>query len=474
MLRVWQTFSFILVLSVIAAVIALPPARPISFQALGRDFNFTIGAPVIDTTILGQRFNPQFSLKQGLDIQGGMQVVLRADMTKVAESDRETALQAAQSVIARRVDLYGISESVVQTSQQGNDYRLLVELPGVEEPEQALQLVGRTALLEFRLESSNSAALANATASAILSPSYFLDAFQPTGLTGQELRRATVQFDPQTNEPTIGLEFSPKGTELFSQITQANVGKVLAIFIDEFPVALPQINQPILDGQAVMSGGFGVDEAQQLAIQLNAGALPVPIEVLEQRVVGASLGQESINRTIQAGLIGLGLVMIFMIFNYGFKGFLAVMALGLYGLYTVAMYKVIGVTLTVPGIAGLLLSIGMAVDSNILIFERMKDELRVGRPFAIAMEKGFGRAWNSIKDANTVTILISLLLINPLNLSFLNTSGLVRGFGMTLLLGILISLFTGLVVTRTFLRLFLQAPSAKNIIEREISGGKDV
>lgn len=464
MSHAWRNFFLIVLLTIVSAVIALPTPQEYELDLLGRKYTFMFGSPQIDTTVLGQRINPQFALKQGLDIQGGMQVVLKADMSEIVPEDRDDALQSAQDVIARRVDFYGINEPLVQTSRQGEEYRLIVELPGVDEPDQALQLIGRTAELEFKLESTPSAqaspsAALDATASAFLETQLFLDSFKETGLTGQQLQKAAVQFDPQTGEPVIGLAFDQEGREKFAQITRDNVGKVLAIFIDGFPVAMPSINQPILDGQAVMTGGFTVEQAQQLAIQLNAGALPVPIEILEQRVVGASLGQDSINKTVKAGLVGLGLVMLFMILNYGYKGLIAVIGLICYGIYTVALYKLIGVTVTVPGIAGLLLSIGMAVDSNILIFERMKEELRVGRPFAVAMEKGFGRAWNSIKDANTVTILISLLLINPLNFSFLNTSGLVRGFGVTLLLGIVVSLFTGLVVTRTLMRLFLSAPA---------------
>ena len=217
----------------------------------------------------------------------------------------------------------------------------------------------------------------------------------------------------------------------------------------------PRINQAIVTGQAVISGGFTIEDAQQLSIQLNAGALPIPIKVLEQRSIGASLGTVAVNESIQAGLIGLSAVMIFMILYYGWKGFVADLALMIYALLTIAVYKVVGVTLTLPGIAGLLLSVGMAVDANILIFERIKEEQRLGRPFAQAMELGFGRAWDSIKDANIATILTSLILINPLDFSFLNTSGLVRGFGITLLIGVVLGLFTGVVVTRTFVRLFI-------------------
>jgi len=218
----------------------------------------------------------------------------------------------------------------------------------------------------------------------------------------------------------------------------------------------PNISQPILNGQAVINGGFTLEDAKQLSIQLNAGALPVPIHVLEQRTIGASLGSESVRDSLRAGLIGIAGVMLFMALYYGWKGILADVALCIYALLTVAVYKLFGVTVTVPGLAGLLLSVGMAVDANILIFERMKEELRMGRPFNRAMELGFGRAWDSIKDANLATILTALILINPMNLTFLNTSGMVRGFGVTLLVGVALGLFTGVFVTRTLLRMFLK------------------
>jgi protein-export membrane protein SecD len=218
----------------------------------------------------------------------------------------------------------------------------------------------------------------------------------------------------------------------------------------------PNIQDAIVTGQATITGGFTCEEAQNLKIQLNAGALPVPIKVLEQRNVNATLGKESVEQSMFAGVVGLLLVMLFMVLYYGAKGFIASIALTIYAILTVAIYKVIGVTLTLPGIAGLLLTIGMAVDSNILIFERMKEELRMGKPFNIALELGFGRAWDSIKDANLATIITALILINPMEFSFLNSGGMVRGFGITLLIGVLLSLFTGVLVTRTLMRLFLK------------------
>lgn len=452
MIKQLRIFVLIILITFLAAFVALPDSFPLRFKigSFSVDREFT--KPPINITILGKNFAPNWQLKQGLDIQGGVQVVLKADMSEIAEVDRPVALESAREIILRRVDLYGINEPVVQTSVNGNDYRILVELAGVSDSAQALRLVGQTAQLEFKLENQAKMADPQATQSAL----YFFGSFDETGLTGKQLKRTQVLFDPQTSEPVISMEFDEEGTKLFAEITKEHTGEVLAIFLDGFPITTPVINDPILNGQAQLSGGFDVESAKQLNIQLSAGALPVPIEVLEQRSIGASLGQQSVNDSLRAGLVGILLVMLFMILYYGFKGFLASLALIVYAILTLAIYKVIGVTLTLPGIAGLILSVGMAVDANILIFERMKEELRSGRGFTQAMEQGFGRSWDSIKDANLATIMTSLVLINPLNFTFLNTSGLVKGFGVTLLIGVLISLFTGVVVTRTLLRLFLK------------------
>ncbi len=406
--------------------------------------------PQLEFSLFGKNITTDLPLKQGLDIQGGMQVVLQADMSGISAEDRSNALESAREVINRRVDMYGISEPLVQTSQRGDEYRIIVELAGIDDPQQALALVGTTAQLDFRLQEATESATASDSAQVLLNQ------FVSTGLTGKELQRSTVQFDPQTGEPVVSLEFNDEGRDIFADVTKNHTGEILAIFLDDFPVMFPQIQSAILDGKAVISGNMTLEEAKNLNIQLNAGALPVPITVLEQRNIGASLGQQSVEASVKAGMIGIGLVMLFMILYYGYKGFLASMALLVYSALTIAVYKVMGVTLTLPGIAGLLLSIGMAVDSNILIFERMKEELRDGKEFHHAMELGFGRAWDSIKDANLATITTALILINPFNMSFLNTSGLVRGFGITLLIGVVISLFTGIVVTRTLMRLFLK------------------
>jgi len=421
-------------LTVAAAFIALP-------DQLG-----SFAKPKIDFYVLGKHVYKDYQLRKGLDIQGGMQVVLEAEMDKIAEEDKGTALEAAREVIAKRVDLYGISESSIQTSKANGQSRLIIELPGISDPAEALELVGRTALLEFKLQRElTEAEIAESTVSAQV----WLDSFVETGLTGKQLKRSQAQLDPQTSKPIISLEMNEEGRDLFATITKENVNEVLAIFIDGMPIMTPVISTPILDGRAVINGDFTVDEAKNLAIQLNAGALPVNIKVLEQKTIGASLGDESIQKSVKAGVIGLALVLLFMIFYYGWLGFVASISLIIYAILTIALYKVMGVVLTLPGIAGLILTIGMAVDSNILIFERMKEELRSGHSYVQAMELGFGRAWDSIKDANLASIFTALVLINPLNFSFLNTSGMVKGFGLTFLIGTLLSLFTGVVVSRT-------------------------
>lgn len=442
-----KTFIFIIFVAVVATLISLPKQLPIQFTAFGRENSYNIGSPNINLNIFGVLIQKEFELKRGLDIQGGIQVVLQADVSEIEIDNREDALNSAREIILRRVDMYGLAEPTVKTSISDGDYRIIVELPGMDNPTQALELVGQTAQLKFQLIDypENSEA---ATTAAI--------GLVDTGLTGSQLKKATIQFDPNTSDPLVAIEFNEEGRELFAAITTDHLGESLAIVIDGSPIMAPTIQSAIINGQATITGGFTLDEAEKLRIQLNAGALPVPISVLEQRSVDATLGSESIQQSLFAGVVGISLVMLFMILYYGVKGVISSIALLIYTVLTVAIYKLIGVTLTLPGIAGLLLTIGMAVDANILIFERMKEEERAGKPFNIAMELGFGRAWDSIKDANIATIITALILINPMDFSFLNSGGLVRGFGITLLVGVLLSLFTGVVVTRTLMRLFLK------------------
>lgn len=396
---------------------------------------------------------PRWPLKLGLDLQGGTHLVLDTDMSQIDEADRNDALNSVKEIISRRVDLYGVAEPLIQTAEVGGSSRLIVELPGIQEVSQAVSLIGQTAQLDFRSSVEEAALPADEQAS----PSALV--FISTGLTGQDLKKAGVSFSQsgaQASQPVVDLEFTGEGAQKFASLTKDSVGKPIAIFLDDQLVTAPIVNEPILDGRAVISGNFTADTASQLAIQLNAGALPVPVKIIAQKNISATLGNASIIQSVRAGLIGLGLVSVFMIFLYGWPGVIAVVALSIYGLITLSLYRLIPVTLTLPGIAGFILSIGMAVDSNILIFERLKEELRAGRPHRLALELAFGRAWDAIKDANVTTIMVSLILINPLNWQWLNSSGLVRGFALTLFLGVLISLFTGIIVTRTLMRLFLK------------------
>lgn len=442
---------FITILTAIGLYFAIPDqvTLPLANTPVAQDYTLTKRA--IDITVLGRRFiyNPQLNF--GLDLQGGTHLVLEADMSQIPPDDRSVALDSAQEIIRRRVDGFGVSEALVQTSinEEANQYRLIVELPGVDDVEQAVGLIGQTAQLEFR-ELNQEQLESEATASAFS----YLSAFQATELTGQQLVRAQVEFNPETGEPVVALSFDDQGAELFADITERNIGQPLGIFIDEFPASLPIVPERIEGGQASIQGEFTLETARDLATVLNAGALPAPIEIVAQRSVGASLGQASVQRSFWAGLVGLSMVLLFMVLYYRTLGFLADLALLIYAIITLALYKILGITLTLPGLAGFILSVGMAVDANILIFERYKEEIRRGKPWRSAIELGFGRAWDSIKDANIATLIICFILYNPVNWNFLNSSGLVRGFAVTLALGIGISLFTGVVVTRTLIRLF--------------------
>jgi len=380
-------------------------------------------------------------LKKGLDLQGGTHLVFGADMQGIEDKDKDNALLAAQTNIEKRVNFFGVSEATVQTAKTEEDYRLIVELPGVKDVNQAIDLIGKTALLEFREQNPDEKKASE-------SGEFFLK----TDLTGKDLKRSFVDFDQNIGSPVVGLEFNAEGAKKFGEITTKNVGKLVAIYLDGMPVSVPKVDEPITTGNAIIRGSFDLTEAKKLSVQLNAGALPVPIKLIEQRNVGATLGEESVQKSVRAGLIGLCLVMAFMVAYYGKLGILADLALINYGLLTMALYKVIPVTLTLPGIAGFLLSVGMAVDANILIFERMKEERRMGKSLPAAMELGFGRAWDSIRDANVCTLITAFILFNPFNWNFLNVSGMVRGFALTLAVGIAVSLFTGIVVTRTLIR----------------------
>ncbi|MFH1171554.1 MAG: protein translocase subunit SecD [bacterium] len=543
--KVWLTFGIILLLAIGAGLVDWPKGP-----------NIRIGS-----------YFKELKVHLGLDLSGGAQLVYEADVSKIAQADRASALAGTRDVIERRVNTFGVSEPVVQTSTAGGASRVIVELPGVTDVNDAITRIGETPLLEFREQpaATEQAPLtddekkliadtntqAEATAKTVLAkvkagedfanladqysedpgntgtdgekkggdlgfqdPNNYVPAFRDallalkdgeytqnlvqsdfgyhlikritsrqgkdtngsaiteidarhillktmseadlrpqtqsdyvnTGLSGQHLKSASVTFDPNTGEPEVSLTFNDEGKKLFGDITKRNVGKPVAIYLDGQPISIPTVQQAITTGQAVITGKFTLQEAKQLAARLTAGALPVPITLISQERVGASLGKESIERSFAAGLLGLALVVVFMVLYYRLPGLLSVFALGIYSLLVLAIFKLWPVTLTLAGIAGFILSIGMAVDANVLIFERMKEELREGKPLDLAIEQGFARAWLSIRDSNVSSIITCLIL------AWFGTS-LVQGFAITLVIGILISMFSAITVTRTFLRL---------------------
>lgn len=441
-----RVFIFLIFLTILLVFVDLPEKYRIKTTIFGFHIDRIINPPIISFNAFGFNIHREIKTHLGLDLSGGTHVVLEANMKDISPGDRVSALESSKQVIERRVNFFGVSEPIVQTAINKDTYRIIVELPGVNDVQSAINTIGKTARLEFR-EFTDPAA---ATGAAFIIPAQ--NNTKSVNVSGKDLKRAAVEFSPETGEPVVGIEFTPDGSRKFADITTRLNGKQLAIFLDDTPVTWPRINTPITDGKAIITGGFTQEAAKVLALQLNAGALPVSVSVIEKRTVGASLGSESVIKSIRAGVIGLVIVGVFMIAKYGWLGLFADIALILYGLLTFAIFRLIPVTLTLPGIAGFLLSMGMAVDSNILIFERYKEEKRKGKPESIAMELGFGKAWDSIRDANITTIITSLILYNPGNWNFLPSSGLVRGFAATLLIGVLVSLFTGIVVTRTLIR----------------------
>lgn len=441
-----RVFFLIILLTIILAAIDLPENFRIQRVLFGKKIDVTINPPEININALNIRIRKQFKTHLGLDLSGGTHIVLNADMTGIPPVERNDALESSRQVIDRRVNFFGVAEPVVQTAKSGDSYRVIVELPGVTDVESAVALIGQTASLEFR-EFRDPAA---ATGAALVFPS--LTNTKSVDITGKDLEKAKLDFGSDTGAPQVALEFTADGTAKFASATARLVNRHLAIFLDDQPLTWPRVNTAISDGRAVITGGFTVEQAKNLSLQLAAGALPVPVKVVEKRTIGATLGEVSVTRSVRAGLIGLAVVAVFMIAQYGRLGILADMALIVYGLATYALFRLIPVTLTLPGIAGFILSIGMAVDSNILIFERYKEELRHGKPWKIAMEQAFGKAWDSIRDANVTTVLTAIILYNPGNWQFLPSSGMVRGFALTLFLGVIVGLFTGIIVTRTFVR----------------------
>jgi preprotein translocase subunit SecD len=444
--------------------------------------------------------NRDIKVVRGLDLQGGLRVLLEADLPEETEVTSEQ-MNTVRNIVENRVNGLGVTEPIVQVA---GSRRILVELPGIGNPEDAVDTIKETGLLEFvEMTSSDfgylqeNQVLLTDFGRPVVSPTVISEASEtPTSseveptqtitssttestpdsdatptlsvtqtpspsptpkvfhtvLTGAQLEHAFVTQHPNTSEIVVAIEFSEEGGQVFSDYTATHVGDVLGIVLDKRLISAPFINEPITEGSAFISGGFTYEDANSLAIQLRYGALPVPLKVVESKTVGPTLGQDSLDKSTIAGVIGLAVVMAFMALYYRLPGVLADMALLVYAMLTFALFKLIPVTLTLPGIAGFVLSIGVAVDANVLIFERMKEELRGGRRLYQAIDLGFSRAWPSIRDSNLSTLITCGILY-----WFGNTFGasIVKGFSVTLALGVMVSLFTAITVTRTFLHMVL-------------------
>jgi preprotein translocase subunit SecD len=423
----------------------------------------------------GLKFEQDIFVHEGLDLVGGLQVTLEAIENPESPFSPD-AMAAAKGIVESRVNALGVSEPVIQMY---GERRIIVELPGLRDPDQAIRTFGQTGLLEFvdagdtgipqgtlitttigGPSSVGAAAASVATPVPVVSPTAGITSTTPAGpeskvyrsvIQGKHLESAQVGFG-EYGQPEINFKLKGDGTQLFADYTRANVGKYLAISMDKKIISSPVVQSPITEGSGRITGKFTLEEASGLVIQLKYGSLPIPLRVIENRTVGPTLGQDSVRKSLIGGGIGLMLVILFMIIYYRLPGSLAAVALLIYAASTFALFKLIPVTLTLPGIAGFVLSIGMAVDANILIFERMKEELRSGKTLGAAVEAGFSRAWTSIRDSN-VSSLITCAILFWFGYNF--GASIVKGFALTLAIGILVSLFTAIIVTRTFLRLLV-------------------
>ena len=519
--RMWWVFSLVVLLFASTLLIVSGDSYNNFSDKVSEMTNEIVVLPKIEKPL-------QFSL--GLDLQGGAHLVYKADMSSIAEADRTEALESARNVIERRVNAFGVSEPLVQANRTSSgEYRIIAELAGIKNVQEAIDMIGETPILEFKEQNTEAIAdlqnelsqiqeqnevattststeinidgdvasaeinldeiIANKEASGELD-----DIWTTTALTGKYLKRSSVQFNPNDGSPEVSLEFDEEGSELFAEITARNIGKPVAIYLDGYPISVPNVNEKITGGKAYITGNFSLEEAKTLVKRLNSGALPVPISLESQKTVEASLGAVSIAKSIQAGLIGLILISIFLLIIYRFPGFLSIFSLAVYGLMVLAIFKSLPVwlaillitamiallfyifnelkiftaslaflfsifglllffyalkpiTLTIAGIAGFVLSLGMAVDANILIFSRIKEEFKEGKSLKLAIDDGFRKAWPSIRDGNFSTILTCLILM------YFGTST-IQGFGTTLFIGIMVSLFSAIVVTRVLMILF--------------------
>ncbi len=389
--------------------------------------------------------NHQFQL--GLDLSGGSYLLYQADTSKVAQADIPAQMQVLRNALEKRLNgqdisgAFGVSENTVRV--EGVD-KIAVELPGVTDATEAVNKINKTPLLEFKTQApagTPQKATMGADGKLVFDQSA---QYVETELTGRYLQKATLQFDQNTDEPKVSLQFDAKGTELFDQITKDNVGKIVAIFLDGSPISTPVVREEIASGQAVISGNFTPTEAKDLVDRLNFGALPMPVKNLSIQTIGASLGVNAINSGVKAGIIGFLIIALFLILWYRLPGIIAVISLSIYTSIMLALFKLVPVTLTAAGIAGFIISIGIAVDANVLIFERVKEELRAGRKVSDAVSAGFTHAWFSIRDSNISSFITAIIL-------FWFGTALIKGFALTLGMGVLVSMFSAITITRIFL-----------------------
>ena len=392
--------------------------------------------------------------KLGLDLKGGTRLVFGIDTEKLPPASREEAAQAARDVIERRINFFGVSEPNITMIQTGKNYRIIVELPGVASADEAVRIIGQTAQLDFREYSEQTIKIG--TQSAVI-PNY-----TKTKLTGALLSKASIEFNQQTGDPQVLLRFNPEGKKLFAEITKKNIKKPLAIFLDESILTAPIVQDEITDGVAVISGKFAIEDAKRLANALNAGALPAPARLLERSTVAPTVGTENIQKSVVAGIVGIISVMLFMLIIYKKNGVLAIITLLIYAIITLFIYEYSGMVLTLSGIAGLFLSVGMAVDANILIYERIKEETFYNHSGTSAVVVGYKHALSAIREANINTLLIALVLFNPFNFPFLPLFGSVRGFAATLAIGVIVGYFTGVVITKNLLWAVYKIPDSKH------------
>lgn len=406
--------------------------------------------------------------KLGLDLNGGIELIYKADTSAVSASDINSKMNSLKDLIERRVNVFGVSEPIVQVEKIGligsNDsQQLVVALPGQTDISAAIAQVGKTYVLDFRF-------LKKEFENSTTSEDFTINSFETTGLTGALLNKATLEFDSNTGAPSVALQFNTEGSELFAKITRENVGRRLAIFLDGDMKSFPVIREEITGGKASISGGFvgsaGLKEAKDLVSNLNLGALPIPIELISTQSIGASLGSEAVKASTHAGLWAFLVIALFMIVWYRLPGFLAVVSLTVYLVINLALFKLIPVTLTAAGIAGFILSLGMAVDANILIFERMKEELARGRELGDAIKEGFARAWLSIRDSNTSSIITAVILY------YFSSTPMVKGFALVFGLGVIVSMFTAITASRTLL-LAIKHDHAGKIMKFLFNNGAD-